>query len=142
MTRSVVHPVSDATPGEASVWTPDRPAIGWTERPWGSFEVLAHGPRHLVKRLVVAPGGVLSLQHHVHRAEHWLVVSGRGAVQVGAERWVVGPDDRVTVPVGALHRLECVGPEPLVVIEVQTGDRLTEDDIVRHEDVYGRVTDG
>lgn len=112
---------------------------GWTDRPWGAFEVLGRGPGHQIKRLWLAPGGVLSLQHHAHRAEHWVVVCGRGMVRVGDVCWEVAADDHVRIPAGSLHRLECMGDRPLVVVEVQTGPYLGEDDIVRHEDRYGRV---
>ena len=110
------------------------------ERPWGSYTVLDDGPPdHKVKRIIVRPGKRLSYQRHARRSEHWFVVRGRGRVMVeGADR-PVGPGDSVEVPVGAAHRIEGVGDEDLVFIEVQYGDYFGEDDIVRLEDDFGRA---
>ena len=107
-------------------------------RPWGWFERLAGGEGFQVKRLVVRPGAALSLQSHRHRAEHWVVASGRARVTVGARVRALGAGGAVRVPLGAVHRLENPGPGELVLIEVQTGSYLGEDDIVRHEDRYHR----
>jgi mannose-1-phosphate guanylyltransferase/mannose-6-phosphate isomerase len=107
-------------------------------RPWGWFETLALGERFQVKRIVVAPGGALSLQSHVHRAEHWIVVSGTARVTIGEEARLVTENQSVYVPLGAVHRLENPGKVPMVLIEVQTGAYLGEDDIIRYEDVYAR----
>lgn len=107
-------------------------------RPWGWFETLALGDRFQVKRIVVKPGGKLSLQSHVHRAEHWIVVSGTARVTVGEEVKLVTENESIYVPLGAVHRLENPGKLPMVLIEVQTGAYLGEDDIVRYEDVYAR----
>jgi len=107
-------------------------------RPWGSYEDLAEGPRFRVKRILVAPGGRLSLQYHRHRSEHWVVVEGRATVQRGEETLELEPNQSIYVPTGEKHRLENRTQEPLVLVEVQCGDYVGEDDIVRLEDVYGR----
>ncbi len=107
-------------------------------RPWGWFESLVIGDRFQVKRIVVNPGGALSLQSHVHRAEHWIVVQGTARVTVDAEVWMVAENQSVYVPLGAVHRLENPGKVPVVLIEVQTGAYLGEDDIIRYEDFYSR----
>jgi mannose-1-phosphate guanylyltransferase / mannose-6-phosphate isomerase len=107
-------------------------------RPWGWFETLALGDRFQVKRIVVHPGAALSLQSHVHRAEHWIVVSGTARVTVDASVTLVTENQSVYIPLGAKHRLENPGRVPMVLIEVQTGTYLGEDDITRYEDVYAR----
>ena len=107
-------------------------------RPWGWFETLALGDRFQVKRIVVHPGAALSLQSHVHRAEHWIVVSGTARVTVDASATLVTENQSVYIPLGAKHRLENPGRVPMVLIEVQTGTYLGEDDITRYEDVYAR----
>ena len=107
-------------------------------RPWGWFETLVLADRFQVKRIVVHPGGVLSLQSHHHRAEHWVVVSGTAKVTIGDEVKLVSENQSVYVPLGAVHRMENPGKVPMVLIEVQTGSYLGEDDIVRYEDVYAR----
>ena len=107
-------------------------------RPWGWFESLALGERFQVKRIVVKPGAALSLQSHRHRAEHWIVVEGRARVTIDEEVRVLSENQSVYVPLGAVHRLENPGLGPMVLIEVQTGSYLGEDDIVRYEDVYAR----
>jgi mannose-1-phosphate guanylyltransferase/mannose-6-phosphate isomerase len=108
------------------------------QRPWGWFETLALGERFQVKRIVVKPGGRLSLQSHVHRAEHWVVVSGTAKVTLGDEEKLLSENESVYVPLGVVHRLENPGRLPMVLIEVQTGSYLGEDDIVRYEDDYRR----
>jgi mannose-1-phosphate guanylyltransferase/mannose-6-phosphate isomerase len=107
-------------------------------RPWGWFESLVIGDRFQVKRIHVHPGAVLSLQSHFHRSEHWIVVSGTAKVTVGDEVKLVAENESIYVPLGARHRMENPGKVPMVLIEVQTGSYLGEDDIVRHEDVYAR----
>ncbi|NKI35946.1 mannose-1-phosphate guanylyltransferase/mannose-6-phosphate isomerase [Wenzhouxiangella sp. XN79A] len=108
-------------------------------RPWGSFTVLEDAEDCKVKRLVVKPGGVLSLQRHEHRSEHWTVVSGTASVRVGDEELELGANRTVQIPAGALHRLENRGKDNVHIIEVQTGSYFGEDDIERLEDVYGRA---
>lgn len=108
-------------------------------RPWGRYTVLEDAEDCKVKRLVVRPGGVLSLQRHAHRSEHWTVVSGIARVRVGDRQFDLGPNQTVQIAAGELHRLENRGPRDVHIIEVQTGDYFGEDDIERLEDVYGRV---
>ena len=108
-------------------------------RPWGRYENLTRGKRYQVKQIVVNPGGALSLQSHRHRAEHWIVVEGTARVMVDGRVRRVRTNGAVYIPKGAHHRLENPGKQPLVLIEVQTGGYLGEDDIVRYSDVYERV---
>lgn len=107
-------------------------------RPWGWFESLVIGRRFQVKRIVVHPGAALSLQSHHHRSEHWIVVEGTAKVTVDAEVTLVTENQSVYIPLGAVHRMENPGKVPMVLIEVQTGSYLGEDDIIRYEDVYAR----
>ncbi len=108
-------------------------------RPWGWYETLALGERFQVKRIMVKPGAKLSLQSHVHRAEHWVVVSGAANVTVGEEVKLLGENESTYIPLGAVHRLENPGKVDLHLIEVQSGAYLGEDDIVRYEDIYART---
>ena len=108
-------------------------------RPWGMYEVLHTGDGFQVKRVVVNPGGRLSLQSHRHRAEHWVVVRGEARVTCGEDTFMVGASRTPFIPAGARHRLANPGATPLEVVEVQTGACLDEDDIVRHDDAYGRA---
>ena len=108
-------------------------------RPWGSYEALDNGDRYQVKRLVVNPQQKLSLQKHFHRAEHWVVTNGTALVHRDGEEILLQENESVYLPLGCVHRLENVGKIPLVLIEVQSGSYLGEDDIVRLEDTYGRV---
>ncbi|QCO58147.1 mannose-1-phosphate guanylyltransferase/mannose-6-phosphate isomerase (plasmid) [Pseudorhodobacter turbinis] len=107
-------------------------------RPWGWFESLAIGSRFQVKRIVVRPGAALSLQSHHHRAEHWVVVEGTAKVTIDNEVKLVTENQSVYIPLGAVHRMENPGKVPMVLIEVQTGSYLGEDDIIRYEDIYSR----
>ena len=107
-------------------------------RPWGWFESLVIGARFQVKRIVVHPGASLSLQSHHHRAEHWIVVEGTARVVIDDETRLVSENESVYIPLGAIHRMENPGKVPMVLIEVQTGSYLGEDDIIRYEDVYAR----
>ena len=107
-------------------------------RPWGYFETLTLGPRFQVKRIVVKPGAALSLQSHMHRSEHWIVVAGSANVTVDNEVSLISENQSVYIPLGAIHRLENPGKVELHLIEVQTGAYLGEDDIVRYEDIYAR----
>jgi mannose-1-phosphate guanylyltransferase / mannose-6-phosphate isomerase len=107
-------------------------------RPWGHYESVDSGDRFQVKRLVVAPGGVLSLQKHHHRAEHWVVVRGTAEVTVGEINKIVHENESAYIPIGAVHRLANPGKIPLELIEVQTGSYFGEDDIIRLDDVYKR----
>lgn len=107
-------------------------------RPWGWYESLAVGSRFQVKRIHVHPGGSLSLQSHHHRSEHWIVVEGTAKVTVDDEVRLLTENQSVYIPLGAVHRMENPGKVPMVLIEVQTGSYLGEDDIIRYEDVYAR----
>jgi mannose-1-phosphate guanylyltransferase/mannose-6-phosphate isomerase len=107
-------------------------------RPWGFFETLALGERFQVKRIVVHPGASLSLQSHHHRAEHWIVVQGTARVTVDDSVQLLSENQSVYVPLGSVHRLENPGKVQMVLIEVQTGAYLGEDDIIRYEDKYAR----
>ena len=107
-------------------------------RPWGWFESLVIGNRFQVKRIVVHPGAALSLQSHHHRSEHWIVVEGTARVTVDDEVKLLSENQSVYIPLGAVHRMENPGKVPMVLIEVQTGSYLGEDDIIRYEDVYAR----
>ncbi|MGD9897065.1 MAG: mannose-1-phosphate guanylyltransferase/mannose-6-phosphate isomerase [Candidatus Methylacidiphilaceae bacterium] len=108
-------------------------------RPWGTYTVLEEGARFAIKRIVVRPGRVLSLQMHHHRSEHWVVVSGTAKVTQGESERLVRPNESTYIPAGIAHRLENPGLIDLVIIEVQCGDYVGEDDIVRFEDRYGRA---
>ena len=108
-------------------------------RPWGSYERLAAGDRFQVKHIVVNPGGELSLQKHYHRAEHWVVVGGVAEVTLNDSVRVVTENESIYIPQGSLHRLRNPGKLPLLLIEIQTGGYLGEDDIVRVSDIYGRA---
>ncbi|MEA3159793.1 MAG: mannose-phosphate guanylyltransferase [Gammaproteobacteria bacterium] len=107
-------------------------------RPWGSYDSVDSGERFQVKRLSVKPGGVLSLQMHHHRAEHWIVVQGAARITRNDETFLLAENESTFIPVGATHRIENPGKVPLHIIEVQSGSYLGEDDIVRFEDNYGR----
>lgn len=109
------------------------------ERPWGHYETLSLGDRFQVKSIVVKPGGQLSLQSHVHRAEHWVVVQGTASVTIGREERLLSENESIYIPLGEIHRLVNHGKVPLQLIEVQTGAYLGEDDIVRYEDIYART---
>lgn len=108
-------------------------------RPWGTYTTLNEGPRFKIKRIEVKPGQSLSLQMHHHRSEHWIVVQGTARVTCGDSTTLVATNESTYIPVGTRHRLENPGVIDLAIIEVQCGDYLGEDDIVRFSDVYGRV---
>jgi mannose-1-phosphate guanylyltransferase/mannose-6-phosphate isomerase len=109
------------------------------QRPWGKYLSIDMGSRHQVKRITVKPGGVLSLQKHYHRAEHWIVVRGTAEVTRNDETIVVHENESIYLPIGCVHRMANPGKIPLELIEVQVGSYLGEDDIVRIEDIYKRV---
>jgi mannose-6-phosphate isomerase len=109
------------------------------DRPWGYYLVLLEEPGYKVKQIVVTPGMRLSLQRHRRRAEHWHVVLGEAEVTRDEEIVRLLPGESIDIPLGALHRVESVGKENLVVIEVQMGEYLGEDDIERFKDDYGRA---
>ncbi len=107
-------------------------------RPWGSFEDVDVSERFAVRRITVKPKATLSLQKHLHRAEHWVVVKGTALVTKGEEQFILKEDQSTYIPLGMVHRLENPGKIPLELIEVQSGSYLAEDDIDRFDDVYGR----
>ena len=117
---------------------PQAEAFPKDHRPWGWFESLAIGDRFQVKRIVVHPGAALSLQSHHHRSEHWIVVQGTAKVTVNEDVRLISENQSIYIPLGAVHRMENPGKLPMVLIEVQTGSYLGEDDIIRYEDVYSR----
>lgn len=110
-------------------------------RPWGWYETLCLADRFQVKRIMVHPGGVLSLQSHMHRAEHWVVVAGTARVTIGEDVRLMAENQSIYIPLGAKHRLENPGKVDMYLIEVQTGSYLGEDDIMRYEDIYARASD-
>jgi mannose-1-phosphate guanylyltransferase/mannose-6-phosphate isomerase len=107
-------------------------------RPWGNYEQLDYGDGYQVKRIVIKPAGVLSLQKHKHRAEHWVVVQGTPEITIDDKVQTLKPNQSIYIPLGSVHRLANRTTEPVVIIEVQTGDYLGEDDIIRLEDDYNR----
>ncbi|MGZ6023232.1 MAG: mannose-1-phosphate guanylyltransferase/mannose-6-phosphate isomerase, partial [Rhizomicrobium sp.] len=110
-------------------------------RPWGSYQGIDAGDGYQVKHIMVKPGGRLSLQSHTKRAEHWVVVQGTAQVTCDDKVFLLQENQSTYIPVGARHRLENPGKQPLRLIEIQSGSYLGEDDIVRYDDVYGRASD-
>lgn len=108
-------------------------------RPWGWYDSLDQGERFKVKRIQVKPGSSLSLQKHQHRAEHWIVVKGLAEVTIGEKKFTLQENQSTYIPKGEIHRLTNPGTETLEIIEVQSGEYLGEDDIIRYEDTYGRI---
>jgi mannose-1-phosphate guanylyltransferase/mannose-6-phosphate isomerase len=118
---------------------PEADAHRRVDRPWGYYESLDAGERFQVKRIVVHAGGMLSLQKHSKRAEHWVVVRGNAEVTIGDRQSTVRENESVYIPMGSVHRLANKGPTPLELIEVQTGTYFGEDDIIRLDDIYKRT---
>ena len=108
-------------------------------RPWGNYDSVVEGFRWQVKRIEVKPGASLSLQMHHHRTEHWIVVTGTAEVEIDSEKHIIGENKSIYIPLGSQHRLSNPGKIPLILIEVQSGAYLKEDDIVRIKDKYGRI---
>ena len=108
------------------------------ERPWGTYTVLEENRSYKIKRIEVKPGQRLSLQMHYHRSEHWIVVSGSARVTCGEKESIINVNESTFIPIGVQHRLENPGVIPLTIIEVQSGEYLGEDDIVRFQDDYRR----
>jgi len=108
-------------------------------RPWGTWEVLDAGDGFCVKRIRVTPGNILSLQSHSHRAEHWIIVKGEALVTLGDKKMIKKADESIYIPVGIKHRIQNDTDRMMEFIEIQTGDDLDENDIIRYEDSYGRV---
>jgi mannose-6-phosphate isomerase-like protein (cupin superfamily) len=107
-------------------------------RPWGRYTILDEGTGYKVKRIEVLPGKRLSYQKHAQRAEHWMVVVGMARMTLEEQTLMLGPGDTIDIPIGAAHRIENAGEEQLIFIEIQRGDYLGEDDIVRLQDDFGR----
>ena len=132
-----VRLVVEALKASADAELTELPAT--VHRPWGTYATLKQEDGYQVKRIIVAPGQKLSLQYHHKRAEHWVVTQGKAIVQVGDEEFETGPGEYRYIPLGEKHRLTNIGETELVLIEVQVGSYLGEDDIVRLDDIYGRV---
>lgn len=113
----------------------------YDERPWGNYTVLDEGSGYKVKRIVVLPGKRLSYQKHRHRGEHWMMVQGTGNVTLEGDVIAVPTGATIDIPQGAAHRIENPGTDTLIFIEIQRGDYLGEDDIIRIEDDFGRAGD-
>ncbi|ABE36957.1 mannose-1-phosphate guanylyltransferase/mannose-6-phosphate isomerase [Paraburkholderia xenovorans LB400] len=137
--RSRVQEVKSVVSRMRALQAPEVDAHRKVRRPWGYYDSIDHGERFQVKRIVVNPGGRLSLQLHHHRAEHWIVVSGTALVTRGNEEFMLSENQSTFIPLGVTHRLENPGKLPLELIEVQSGPYLGEDDIVRFDDTYGRA---
>jgi mannose-1-phosphate guanylyltransferase/mannose-6-phosphate isomerase len=137
--RSRVQEVKSLVSRMRELQAPEAEVHRKVRRPWGYYDSIDHGERFQVKRIVVNPGGRLSLQLHHHRAEHWIVVSGTALVTRGNEEFLLSENQSTFIPVGVTHRLENPGRFPLELIEVQSGSYLGEDDIVRFDDTYGRA---
>jgi mannose-6-phosphate isomerase-like protein (cupin superfamily) len=118
--------------------SPSSPAPSSDIRPWGRYTILDEGIGYKVKRIEVLPGKRLSYQKHAQRAEHWMVVAGMARMTLEEQILMLGPGDTVDIPIGAAHRIENPGEEQLIFIEIQRGDYLGEDDIVRLQDDFGR----
>jgi len=109
------------------------------ERPWGWYDVIDQGNRYKVKSIEVNPNASLSLQKHLHRAEHWVVVEGTAQIEVDEKIFIIKENESTYIPLGSKHRLSNPGKIPLRIIEVQSGSYLEEDDIERFDDNYGRT---
>ena len=110
-----------------------------TEKPWGSFEILKSGKKFLVKKIFVKPGGVLSLQSHEHRSEHWIVAEGEAEVTIDKKVINLKENENIFIPKGAIHRMANRKDRDLVIIEMWYGDNLNEKDIKRYGDIYERI---
>ena len=119
---------------------PSSPTAERVERPWGWFENLGEGEGYLVKRLLIHSGARISLQRHQHRCEHWVIVAGEGVLQIDGESIPASPGTSVWIPQGSLHRASA-GSNDLLLVEVQRGTVLSEDDIERFDDDFGRAGD-
>ena len=108
-------------------------------KPWGSFEVLNSGANYTIKRLIINPGCILSLQNHKYRSEHWVVVDGVAEVTLDEKIFILEVNKHIFIPVKAKHRIANKGENLLIIIEIWHGDTLDEEDIVRYEDIYNRI---
>jgi len=107
-------------------------------KPWGNYQVIEKSENYVVKRIIVNPGGMLSLQSHAHRSEHWVIVKGQAEVLVGEENFTLKVNDNIFIPPKSKHRLANKQNEDLIIIEVWLGGVLDEEDITRYEDIYNR----
>ncbi len=117
---------------------PDTSEEKINERPWGRYDIMSVPKNYQFKILTVYPGGILSLQSHRHRAEHWIVLRGTAKVTNGESVKILNENESVFIPIGNVHRLENPGKTLLEIVEVQVGNYLEEDDIIRYEDNYNR----
>lgn len=108
-------------------------------KPWGSYEVLEKASNYLIKRLVILPSCILSLQSHLHRSEHWVVVQGKASIIIENKKIILESNNSIYVPKNAKHRISNNGLEKLIIIEVWHGEILDENDIFRYEDIYNRI---
>ena len=109
------------------------------QKPWGYYEILKSGKKFLVKKLFIKPGGMLSLQNHEHRSEHWLVAEGEVEVTLDKKTINLEENENIFIPKCALHRIANKGSKDLIIIEMWYGDNLDENDIKRYEDIYERI---
>ncbi len=124
---------------QSAIRTPQSEDSTPTFRPWGSYRTIGSGPGYKIKQLVVQPGQRLSLQQHRHRSEHWVVTAGMPRIVIDDETLTLRPRQCALIPKRAWHRIENRGKKPVVIIEVQHGEILAEEDIIRKQDDYGRV---
>ena len=110
-----------------------------TEKPWGSFEILKSGKKFLVKKIFVKPGGVLSLQSHEHRSEHWIVAEGEAEVTIDKKVINLKENENIFIPKGAIHRMANKGSKDLIIIEMWYGEILDENDIKRYDENYNII---
>ena len=108
------------------------------EKPWGSFEILKYGKKFLLKKIYVKPGGILSLQSHENRAEHWIVAEGEAEVTVENKIVILKENENIFIPKGKIHRLANRTQMDLIIFEMWYGDKLEENDIIRYDDIYKR----
>ena len=109
------------------------------EKPWGSFEILKSGKNFLLKKIFVKPGGILSLQSHEHRSEHWIVAEGEAEVTINDDITQLKENENIFIPKGAVHRMANRSNNDLILIEMWYGEELDENDIKRYEDIYKRI---
>ena len=109
------------------------------KKPWGMFEVIDQSNKYTVKKIIVNPGGKLSLQSHQYRSEHWLVAEGKATIIIDETSHSLIENDHIFIPKGSKHRLENLGSKNLIIIEMWFGEMLDENDIKRYEDIYNRV---
>ena len=134
-----VEEIKEITRQLKSAGRPESEIPREVSRPWGTFDSLGKGDRYQVKKISLKVGAKLSVQLHHHRAEHWVVVSGSAKVRRGEDTFVLSENESTYIPIGTVHSLENIGDVPLEIVEIQSGDYLGEDDIVRLEDLYGRT---